>query len=181
VSYFSGFRPLAASVALPSETAAVSERARSTIDDLRGSTGNVGYRFELADEMVTLLDNRWPVGLGFWHPDVRPVSSLPGGSIRNGDTGVLNAVMTMGVVGAVLLYLPLVTLFFATMRRRRDISPVARRDQWFFFGAATWILYAVMSSGSLVTLFGVPGLVLTATLLPCCVCPIDQMRSGQAA
>jgi hypothetical protein len=176
-----GFQPLEASVALPSETAAVSERARSTVDDLVGSTGNVGYRYELADEMLTLLGDRWPVGLGFWHPDVRPVSSLPAGSIRNGDTGVLNAVMTMGVVGAALVYLPLVTLFFATMRRRRDFGPVARRDQWFFFGAATWILYAMTSSGSLVILFSVPGLVLTATLLACSACLIDRMGSGKAA
>jgi hypothetical protein len=177
----SGFRPLAASVALPSETAAVSERARSTIDDLRAGTGNVGYRYELADEMLTVVDDRWPVGLGFWHPDVRPVSSLPAGSIRNGDVGVLNAVMTMGVVGAVLVYVPLIALFFAAMRRRRDFGPVARRDQWFFFGAATWILYAVTSSGSLVTLFSVPGLVMTATLLACSACLIDQMRSGNSA
>jgi hypothetical protein len=39
-------------VALPSETAPVSERARSTIDDLRGSTGSVGYRYDLIDEML---------------------------------------------------------------------------------------------------------------------------------
>jgi hypothetical protein len=89
--------------------------------------------------------------------------------------------MTMGVVGAALIYVPLIALFFATMRRRRDLGPVARRDQWFFFGAATWVLYAVMSSGSLVTLFGVPGLVLTATLLACCVFLIDQTRNGKAA
>jgi hypothetical protein len=180
-AFASGFRPLAASVALPAETAAVSERARSTIDDLRGSTGNVGYRYDLLEEMLAHLDDRWPVGLGFLHPDVRPVSSLPDGSIRNGDVGVFNAVMTMGVIGAGLMYVPLVALFFATMRRRRDSGPAARRDQWFFFGAATWILYAVMSSGSLVTLFSVPGLVLTATLLACSVCLIDQMRSGRAA
>jgi hypothetical protein len=175
-AFASGFRPLAASVALPSETAAVSERARSTIDDLRGSTGNVGYRYDLIEEMLTHLDDRWPVGLGFLHPDVRPVSSLPDGSIRNGDVGVLNAVMTMGVIGAALMYVPLVALFVATMRRRGDSGPAARGDQWFFFGAATWILYAVMSSGSLVTLFSVPGLMLTATLLACSVCLIDQMR-----
>jgi hypothetical protein len=58
------------------------------------------------------------------HPDVRPVSPLPDGSIRNGDVGVLNAVMTMGVIGAALIYAPLVALF-----------------------AATWILYAVMTWG----------------------------------
>jgi hypothetical protein len=179
-AFASGFRPLAASVALPSETAAVSERARSTIDDLRSSSGNVGYRYDLIEEMLTHLDDRWPVGLGFLHPDVRPVSSLPDGSIRNGDVGVLNAVMTMGVIGAVLMYVPLVAVFFATMRRRWDAGPAARRDQWFFFGAATWILYAVMSSGSLVTLFSVPGLVLTATLLACSVCLLDQMRSSRA-
>jgi hypothetical protein len=126
--------------------------------------------------MFAILDNRWPIGLGFLHPDVRPVPSLPDGSIRNGDVGVLNALMTMGAVGAALIYLPLVIFFFALMHRRRDVGPDARRDQWFFFGAATWILYALLSSGSLVILFSVSGLVLTATLLACCSCLLDWSR-----
>jgi hypothetical protein len=179
--FASGFQPLEASVALPSETGAVAERARSTVDDLVGRAGTVEYRYELADEMLTLLGDRWPVGLGFWHPDVRPVPSLPAGSIRNGDVGVLNAVMTMGAIGAALVYVPLITLFLATMRRWRDVGPAGRRDQWFFFGAATWILYAVTSSGSLVILFSAPGLVLTATLLACSAWLLDQTRSSEIA
>jgi hypothetical protein len=177
----SGFRPITASNALPSEASAVSERAASSVDELLGGTGNVGYRYELADRMLTFLDGRWPVGLGFWRPDVRPVSSLPEGSIRNADTGVLNAVMTIGVIGAALIYLPLVRFFFATMRRGRDLSPITRSDQWFFFGAATWILYVVASSASLVILFSVPGLVFTATILACSSCLIDWRRSGRTA
>jgi hypothetical protein len=178
--FVSGFRPLGASIAFSPEAAAVSERAASSVDEVVGGTGNVGYRYDLAEEMLTLLGNQWPVGLGFWHPDVKPVA-LPEGSIRNGDIGVLNAVMTMGVVGAALIYFPLVTFFVAAMRRRRDLGSLARREQWFFFGAATWILYALMSSGSLVTLFSVPGLVLTATLLACASCLLDWTRSGEAA
>ena len=176
--FLSGFGPLVASDALPPQASAVSERATSSVDDLVDRTGTAGYRYALADEMVTLLGDRWPVGLGFWHPDVRPVSSLPAGSIRNADTGVLNAVMTMGIVGAALVYLPLIRFFFATMRRGRDLRPVARPDQWFFFGAATWILYVVASSATLVTLFRVSGLVLTATLLACTACLVDWRRSG---
>jgi hypothetical protein len=178
--FVSGFRPLEASVAFSPEAAAVSERA-SSVDEVIAGSGNVGYRYDLDEEMLTLLGDQWPVGLGFWHPEVRPVASLPEGTIRNGDTGVLNAVMTMGVVGAGLIYLPLVTIFVAAMRRRRDFGSIARRDQWFFFGAATWILYALMSSGSLVTLFSVSGLVLTATLLGCSSCLLDWRRSGEAA
>jgi hypothetical protein len=178
--FVSGFRPLEASIALSPEAAAVSDRAASSVDEIVGGTGNVGYRFDLAEEMLTLLGDRWPVGLGFWHPEVKPVSSLPDGSIRNADTGVLNAVTTMGIVGALLIYLPLVTFFFAAMHRRRDFGSVARRNQWFFFGAATWILYALMSSGSLVTLFSVPGLVLTATVLACAVCLVDGSSDVKA-
>jgi hypothetical protein len=174
--FVSGFRPLESSVVLPEHAAAVSQRAESSVDELVGRTGNVGYRFDLAHKMFAVLDNRWPIGLGFLHPDVRPFPSLPDGSIRNGDVGVLNALMTMGAVGAALIYLPLVTFFFAAMHRRWDLGPVARRDQWFFFGAATWILYAVLSSGSLVILFSVPGVVLTATLLACCCCLLDWSR-----
>lgn len=179
--FVSGFRPLTASDALPPEAAAVSDRAASSVDDLVGGTGTVGYRKRLTEQMLTLLDDRWPIGLGFWHPAARAVPTLPGGSIRNTDTGVLGAVMTMGVVGAALVYVPLVALFFATMRRRHDFGSVARRDQWFFFGAATWILYAVTSSVSLVTLFSTPGLVLTATLLACVVCLIDWGSASEEA
>jgi hypothetical protein len=179
--FVSGFRPLEASMALPPEAAAVSERASSSVDELVGGTGTVAYRKRLTEKMLTVLDDRWPIGLGFRHPDVRPVPSLPAGSIRNTDTGVLNAVMTMGVVGAVVMYLPLVALFFATMRRQRDLGPVARGDQWFFFGAASWILYAVASSVSLITLFSAFGLALTATLLACVVCLIDWSTGREDA
>jgi hypothetical protein len=179
--FVSGFRPLETSVALPQHAAAVSQRAESSVDELVGRTGNVGYRFDLAHKMLALLNDRWPIGLGFLHPDVRPAPSLPDGSIRNGDTGVLNAVMTMGAVGAALVYLPLVMFFFAAMHRRHDLGSIARRDQWFFFGAATWILYAILSSGSLVILFSVPGLVLTSALLACCSCLVDWSKSGKAA
>jgi hypothetical protein len=177
--FVSGFRPLTASDALPSEASAVSVRAESSIDELTGRTDNVGYRYDLADEMLTLLDDRWPVGLGFWHPDVRPVSGLPAGSIRNSDTGVLNAVMTIGVIGAALVYVPLITILFATMRRGRDLRPGIRPDQWFFFGASTWILYVMASSATLVTLFSVPGLVLTATVLACVVCLLGGSSDGK--
>jgi hypothetical protein len=175
--FAAGFRPLTSPVDLPSEAAAVSERAASGVEDLRRGTGTVRYRYELRDDMLDVLGDRWPIGLGFWHPEVRPVSSLPEGSIRNADVGVLNAVMTMGVIGAALVYLPLVKVFVATMRRRRDIGSAARLDQWFFFGAATWIVYAVASSVSLMVLFSVFGLVLTATLLACGICLIDWKGS----
>jgi hypothetical protein len=171
--FVAGFRPLTAPVGVPSEARAVSKRAASSIEDLRSGTGTVGYRYELRDEMLRVLDDQWLVGLGFWHPEVRPVSSLPEGSIRNADVGVLNGVMTMGVVGAALIYLPLLRVFVAAMRRRRDTDPVARQDQWFFFGVATWIVYAVSSSLSLIVLFSVFGLVATATALACAVCLID--------
>jgi hypothetical protein len=172
--FVSDSRPLTGSLVWPSGASAVSERWTSTFEDLVDRTGTVGYREQLTDQMLHVLGSNWPVGLGFWHPDARPVPSLPNDSIRNGDVGVLNAIMTMGAVGAALLYVPLLVLFLMMMRTRRWSHPRVRRHHWFFFGASTWMLYVVVSSASLVTLFGVPGLMLTSTIMASGIWLIDQ-------
>jgi hypothetical protein len=156
----SGYSPLSGGSAAQT----VSTRAESSLVELTQRTGTVGYRYSLSQQLVHILGHNWPAGLGFLHPDVHPFAGLPQGSIRNTDVGVLNAVMTMGVVGTILLYVPMFMLLGAIFRRRIR-GPQRREEAWIAYGAAIWILYVLASSVTLVTLFSVPGLTLTAVVL----------------
>ncbi len=141
---------------------AVAGRVTSGIAEVNSSTGTVGYRRGVYRTMIELLGGEWPVGLGFLHPSARYFADLPSGSIRNTDTGVLNILMTMGAIGvAVFLAGPvllLARLFAAAGDLRRGATPAAA----VVFGATLWLLAAVLTSVTLVTLFSVSGLVLTA-------------------
>jgi hypothetical protein len=137
-------------------------RAESGIEEIQARSGTFGYRYNVQSKMLDVVGSRWPVGVGFWHPDDRFVSGLPKGSIRNGDVGVLNGITTIGAIGTALLYLPVLGTVFFLARRRRTGS-----DEWdgFVFGASGWLFGVAIASISLVTLFSVQGLVLTAVVL----------------
>ena len=137
-------------------------RAGSGIEEIQARSGTFGYRYNVQSEMLDVVGNRWPVGVGFWHPDDRFVSGLPSGSIRNGDVGVLNGITTIGAVGTTLLYLPVLGTILFLWRRRPTGS-----EGWdgFIFGASGWLFGVVVASISLVTLFSVQGLLLTAVVL----------------
>lgn len=144
--------------------ATVSARAVSGITDVRADTGNTAYRERLASSMLRRLGPSWPVGLGFLHPQDRYFAGFPDGAIRNTDVGVTNALMTVGPVGAALLYVPVLATFaglLATLTRPRR----AEGQPWLAYGAAVWLLAVIISSITLVTLFSTSGLILTATLL----------------
>jgi hypothetical protein len=147
--------------------AIVLSRFSSGVTDLSSKSGTVGYRFQLDRQMLHLLGHHWAIGLGFWHPAAKYVPNLPDGSIRNSDTGVMNSLMTMGVVGTVLIYLAPLSVLLAIFRRPRG-TPWAP-NEWFFFGMFTWIIALLVGSISLVTLFSVSGLALTAVLLACTI------------
>lgn len=137
-------------------------RAGSGIEEIQARSGTFGYRYNVQSEMLDVVGNRWPVGVGFWHPDDRFVSGLPEGSIRNGDVGVLNGITTIGAVGTALLFLPVLGTILFLWRRRRTGS-----EEWdgFIFGASGWLFGVAAASISLVTLFSVQGLLLTAVVL----------------
>ncbi len=144
-------------------TVVIAARISSGIHDLSTKTGTVGYRYQVDRNMLHVLGGKWPIGLGFWHPDVKPVAGLPDNSIRNGDVGVLNSLMTMGAFGTVLLYLGPIGVLIAILRSRKRAA--VRPYDWFFFGAAAWIVAVLIGSISLVTLFTTSGLVFTGALL----------------
>lgn len=147
-----------------SAVSAVSQRAVSGFEEIAAGTGTVRYREGVTARMQDRLAGHWAEGLGFLHPAVRPVTNLPSDSIRNSDVGVFNSLMTMGLVGTVLLYVPLVAVAWALLRAgwRRGMPP---SSDWLAFGVTAWIAGVLAGSISLATLFSVPGLVLTACVL----------------
>jgi hypothetical protein len=169
-----GARPALSS---DSPASAVSERAVSSVQELTNRTGTVGYRYDVSQRMLDRLGGAWLFGLGFWHPDAKPVGGLPQRSIRNGDVGVLNGLMTMGLVGTVLFYVPLVAALVAFIRRRDSEDVDAVDVDWFFYGLSAWLLAVLVGSLTLIQLFSVPGVVLTAGVVAGGIRMLDLSRS----
>jgi hypothetical protein len=151
-------------------------RLSSTLTEFEQGTGNIGYRSHLDHQMLDVLGSRWVGGLGFLDPDSHPVAGLPAGSIRNTDLGVMNSLMTMGAVGTGLLYFAPVAILLAVLRRWYLFTDRDQRTnvEWLFFGATMWLILVLLTSISLVTLFSVSGLALSATVLACVARVLDE-------
>jgi hypothetical protein len=144
----------------------VAERAESGVSAVSNSSGTFGYRTRLDATMVHVLGSQWPIGLGFLDPNAHYVAGLPEGGIRNPDVGVFNALMTMGVVGALLIYAPLLYGFVELLRAAQAWRRLAlSKRRWIAYGGAAWIAWALVGSWNLLVLFSVNGLVVTALIL----------------
>jgi hypothetical protein len=144
----------------------VEARATSGFSALANSTGTVAYRENVDRQLLNVLGSKWPIGLGFLHPAARYVSGVPGGTIRNADTGVFNALMTMGIVGVLLVYAPLAYALRELLRAgRRTMAGSLSTPNWVLYGGAAWIAWAIAGSPTLVLLFSRPGLVVTTSTL----------------
>lgn len=145
----------------------VEERFTSVFTSLssaNASQSTVAYRAIEASQLEQVLGSNWLFGLGFLDPRNHYVVGIRNGSIRNGDVGVLNAVMTMGVVGALLVYFPLIFILIG-LGRRAISGNESPGHSWIAFGSAAWIVSALTSSLTLVTLFSSPGLCISALAL----------------
>jgi hypothetical protein len=143
----------------------VATRALAGYSDVNSTSGTVAVRVDVGKEMLRLLGQDWPIGVGFMHPAAHPYPSLPNGSIRDGDLGVLNVLMLMGAVGAVLLYLPLLLVGRGLVRASPALESTVHGDEWLRLGATIWIIGVVASSLTLVDLFSFGGLELSACML----------------
>ena len=143
----------------------VTTRALAGYSDVNSTGGTVAVRVDTGKEMLRLLGVSWPIGLGFLHPAVKPFPTLPNGSIRNPDLGMLNPIMLMGVFGAILVYLPLILVLRRLGRSSESPQDTDRSDEWIRLGAAIWIIGAIASSLTLVDLFNFGGLMLSACVL----------------
>jgi len=145
------------------------QRAISIFSDLQSSSGTVAVRTALSKTMLADLGEHWSIGLGFVPPYSHYYIGLRSGSIRDPDVGVLNALMTMGLVGALLLYAPIALVLSACLRRSAEATSQTYR--WLRYGGAVWLVAALVSSLTLVTLFSTSGLALTAVVLAVLVHP----------
>jgi hypothetical protein len=141
----------------------VIHRLLSIFTDLQTGGGTVAVRDSVTAKMKAYLGENWLGGLGLVPASAHYFEGLPKGSIHDSDLGVLNAVMTMGVVGAVLIYVPIVLTLINSLRG----SPAAWSGSygWLRYGGAVWIVASLFSSVTLVTLFSTTGLTLTAIVL----------------
>jgi hypothetical protein len=142
----------------------VTERALSGLTTAEQRTGTLAYRTQLSDTLLQLLDGRWPIGLGFLHPNDFYVPGVPFGTIRNADLGVLEAIMPMGVIGTLLLYVPPV-VGLCVLTRRLSRAPRVTDYAWLTYGVTAWILSVLLGSITLVTLFNPAGLTYVALML----------------
>jgi hypothetical protein len=141
----------------------IGHRLSSVFTELESGGGTVAIRESVTKTMTAYLGEKWPAGLGFISPSAHYFFGLPLGSIRDSDLGVLNAVMTMGVVGAALIYFPVVLMLINCLRR--SSAPLTIEYSWLRYGGAIWIVATLVSSVTLVTLFSPSGLVLSAVFL----------------
>lgn len=156
----------------------VINRLTSIFTDLETGSGTVAIRVTVSKEMTVFLGEKWPFGLGFIPPFSHYYLGLPGGSIRDPDVGALNAVMTMGVLGAILIYIPVIAVLIDCLQR---ISKQwADEFSWLYYGGAIWILATLASSITLITLFSTSGLAFTALFLTILTRP-NSSEAQQAA
>jgi hypothetical protein len=156
-------------------TGIISERITSGVSEFSETSGTVGYRVNLYHQMITILGSDWPVGLGFLHPRDHYFAGLPEGSIRNADVGLMNAVMTMGVIGLLLLYGVLFSVALYVVRTRDD------RPAWLVVGILAWLTVVVAGSPTLITLFSPTGLISTGLTLVLCSAYLSRRRPDLAS
>ena len=140
-------------------------RALAGFSDVSSTSGTVAVRVNVSRAMFSQLGGNWPVGLGFIHPAAHYYPTLPNGSIRDSDLGVLNALMLMGALGAILIYLPLLLVLRGLIRASPRPGSTEHGEEWIRLGASVWVVGVIASSITLVDLFSFGGLQLSACLL----------------
>jgi hypothetical protein len=136
---------------------AIFTRADLGIADVQAQSGNFGYRLRQVHRELEVLGSHWPTGLGFLNPKYRYFGGLREGSIRDSDLGSLSIVMTMGLIGLVLAYLPPAWSLMLLLRKRIG---------WWSYGGAMYLSAALIGSLTLGTLSSMSGLlVLGSTLI----------------
>jgi len=139
---------------------AVVSRAALGVTNVQNQTGNVGYRLHEAHLELAVLGDSWVAGLGFLNPAYHYVPSLPEGSIRDVDLGSLSIVMTMGLIGLLLAYMPPIAGLAYLLRRRHSFVQ---------YGGAMYLSAALIGSITLGALATVSGLLVLGSMLVLCL------------
>jgi len=139
---------------------AIVSRAALGVSDVQNHTGTAAYRLREAHLELEVLGDHWVAGLGFLNPAYHYVPSLPEGSIRNLDLGSLSVVMTMGLIGLLLAYMPPIAGLVYLLRRRQSFVQ---------YGGAMYLSAAVIASITLGTVSTLSGLLVLGSMLVLCV------------
>jgi hypothetical protein len=139
---------------------AVLSRVELAVTSAEEQNGTVAVRVRQTDRELQVLGSHWLAGLGFLSPAYHYFWGLREGSIRDDDLGSLNIIMTMGVIGLVLAYLPAVLGLAYLLKRRRGFAQ---------YGGAMYLLTALVGSITLGTLSSVSGLLVLASGLVFCL------------
>ena len=127
---------------------------------MKNDTGTVSYRLHVARLELEVLGDNWVAGVGFLNPAYHWVPGLPEGSIRNSDLGPLSLLMTMGLIGLFLAYMPPVAGLFYLLRRRRSFVQ---------YGGAMYLGAALVASITLETISSKTGLLVLGPMLVLCL------------
>jgi hypothetical protein len=152
------------------------ERASSAVSTLETSSGTLAVRESVDQILTSYLSGHWAAGLGFVSPSMHYYPELPHGSIRDPDVGILNALVTMGVIGTILVYMPVILVLIACLRKP-DLSS-GERYAWLRYGGAVLLVCILISSVTLVILFSPAGLALTGVLITV-ICRTDVVSQVQ--
>jgi hypothetical protein len=139
---------------------AVLSRVELAVSSAEEQNGTVAVRVRQTDRELQVLGSHWLAGLGFLSPAYHYFWGLREGSIRDDDLGSLNIVMTMGVIGLLLAYLPAVLGLVYLLKRRRGFVQ---------YGGAMYLLTALVGSITLGTLSSVSGLLVLGSGLVFCL------------
>jgi hypothetical protein len=139
---------------------AVVSRAVLGVTNLESQSGTAAIRLRQANLDLETLGPHWLAGLGFLSPNYHYVPGLREGSIRNDDLGSLSIVMTMGLIGLVLAYMPPIAALIYLVRRRYGFVQ---------YGGAMYLAAALTSSVTLGAVATRSGLLVLCSMLILCL------------
>lgn len=143
-----------------SPVTAVLSRVELAVTNAEEQNGTVAVRIRQTDRELQVLGSHWLAGLGFLAPAYHYFWGLREGSIRDDDLGSLNIIMTMGLIGLLLAYLPPIFGLTYLLKRRRGFAQ---------YGGAIYLLAALIGSITLGTLSSVSGLLVLGCTLAFCL------------
>ncbi len=168
IALFVGFLAVVAPAIVATYGITPLSRLNGVSSQISSSTGNIGYRFSVAHDLLHLLGGRvsnWLTGLGFLDPRYRYFSGLPLGSIKNSDLGLVDGIMLVGMVGVAMIYSIVGIIFWRVVTSAHSWQARLPNEAWLLFGIAAWITQVLLASYSLGVLFQEPGEILTAFVI----------------
>lgn len=155
---------------------AVTNRLTSVDQALTGADATVEYRSDLAQQMRSVLGDKWAQGIGFVHPERGEFANLPGGTLRNPDVGALGVIMVTGLVGLAVLLLPVSGTIVATARTIRAGNAVENLP--IAAGLLSFLAGGLASSITLVVFFWPSSAALTGLLVGLALVAAARVRGG---